>query len=304
MKPTIGIIGGSGLYSIPGFERHEERTIDTPWGAPSDAYIVGHLAGREVAFLARHGRGHRLSPLGRYFRANIWGMKSRGVERILSRSAVGSLKEEHRPQDFVLRIGGVKRVSEAARHQQENVAPARLTQKLGIGGVRPHRSIPWVGADEERTRSAYVVPGGHVDDRPSTAAPRVRAREGQDAETFDRLDYRPHPQRFAARDSSLVPADFERHHDFVVAGLDRNHEGAWERRHFASVERHRGAAGARWHLHAAVRVAGLDVRAQLVFPGVERRSGEIVPGGRAPGAAGRPHLDQADVASWQHLGVW
>ena len=54
MKPTIGIIGGSGLYSIPGFERHEELTVDTPWGAPSDAYIVGHLAGREVAFLARH----------------------------------------------------------------------------------------------------------------------------------------------------------------------------------------------------------------------------------------------------------
>ena len=102
MKPTIGIIGGSGLYSMPGFERHEERTIDTPWGAPSDAYIVGHLGGREIAFLARHGRGHRISPSELNFRANIWGMKSLGVERIISLSAVGSLKEEHKPLDFVI----------------------------------------------------------------------------------------------------------------------------------------------------------------------------------------------------------
>jgi len=102
MKPTIGIIGGSGLYSMPGFERHEERKIDTPWGAPSDAYIVGELGGKEVAFLARHGRGHRLSPSELNFRANIWGMKSLGVERILSLSAVGSLKEEHKPLDFVI----------------------------------------------------------------------------------------------------------------------------------------------------------------------------------------------------------
>ena len=102
MKPSIGIIGGSGLYSMPGFERHEERKIDTPFGAPSDAYIVGELGGKEVAFLARHGRGHRISPSELNFRANIWGMKSLGVERILSLSAVGSLKEEHKPLDFVI----------------------------------------------------------------------------------------------------------------------------------------------------------------------------------------------------------
>src|SRR5437868_6046903 len=102
MKPTIGIIGGSGLYSMPGFEAHEERTVTTPWGAPSDAYIVGELGGKEVAFLARHGRGHRISPSELNFRANIYGMKSLGVERILSLSAVGSLKEEHGPLDFVI----------------------------------------------------------------------------------------------------------------------------------------------------------------------------------------------------------
>jgi len=102
MKPQIGIIGGSGLYSMPGFEAHEERSIETPWGAPSDHYIVGRLAGKEVAFLSRHGRGHRISPSELNFRANIWGMKYLGVERILSLSAVGSLKLEHKPLDFVI----------------------------------------------------------------------------------------------------------------------------------------------------------------------------------------------------------
>jgi 5'-methylthioadenosine phosphorylase len=102
MTPTIGIIGGSGLYSMPGFEAEEERLIETPWGAPSDAYIVGELAGKHVAFLSRHGRGHRISPSELNFRANIYGFKALGVERILSLSAVGSLKEEHRPLDFVI----------------------------------------------------------------------------------------------------------------------------------------------------------------------------------------------------------
>jgi 5'-methylthioadenosine phosphorylase len=102
MKPTIGIIGGSGLYSMPGFEAHQELTIDTPWGSPSDPYVVGKLASKEVAFLARHGRGHRISPSELNFRANIYGFKSLGVERIISLSAVGSLKEEHPPLKFVI----------------------------------------------------------------------------------------------------------------------------------------------------------------------------------------------------------
>jgi 5'-methylthioadenosine phosphorylase len=101
-QATIGIIGGSGLYSMPGFEAEREITVETPWGAPSDNYIVGRLAGHEVAFLARHGRGHRFSPSELNYRANIYGFKWLGVERILSLSAVGSLKEEHAPLDFVI----------------------------------------------------------------------------------------------------------------------------------------------------------------------------------------------------------
>jgi 5'-methylthioadenosine phosphorylase len=102
MKPTIGIIGGSGLYSMPGFEVQEEILLDSPWGRPSDEYVVGRLAGKEVAFLSRHGRGHRISPSELNFRANIYGFKQLGVERIISLSAVGSLKEEHPPLKFVI----------------------------------------------------------------------------------------------------------------------------------------------------------------------------------------------------------
>lgn len=102
MNAEIGIIGGSGLYSMPGFRQMEELQLETPWGAPSDAYMVGELSGRNVAFLARHGRGHRISPSELNFRANIWGMKQLGVEWIISLSAVGSLKEEHKPLDFVI----------------------------------------------------------------------------------------------------------------------------------------------------------------------------------------------------------
>jgi 5'-methylthioadenosine phosphorylase len=102
LKAEIGIIGGSGLYSMPGFEAAEEVVIKTPFGEPSDNYVLGTLAGKQVAFLTRHGRGHRISPSELNFRANIYGMKSLGVERIISLSAVGSLKEEHRPLDFVI----------------------------------------------------------------------------------------------------------------------------------------------------------------------------------------------------------
>jgi 5'-methylthioadenosine phosphorylase len=101
-RSKIGIIGGSGLYSMPGLSRIKEVRLKTPFGKPSEAYVVGTLEGRNVAFLARHGRGHRILPTELNFRANIHGFKQLGVERILSISAVGSLKEEHKPLDFVI----------------------------------------------------------------------------------------------------------------------------------------------------------------------------------------------------------
>jgi 5'-methylthioadenosine phosphorylase len=101
-QAEIGIIGGSGLYSMPGLTDVREVQVQTPFGEPSDAYVLGSLEGRKVAFLARHGRGHRILPSELNFRANIYGMKELGVERIISVSAVGSLKEEHKPTDFVI----------------------------------------------------------------------------------------------------------------------------------------------------------------------------------------------------------
>jgi 5'-methylthioadenosine phosphorylase len=101
-QAEIGIIGGSGLYSMPGLSQARQVRLKTPFGPPSDAYLLGTVAGRKVAFLARHGRGHRILPSELNFRANVFGFKQMGVERIVSVSAVGSLKQEHAPLDFVI----------------------------------------------------------------------------------------------------------------------------------------------------------------------------------------------------------
>lgn len=101
-QATIGIIGGSGLYDMPGLRDRVEVPVDTPFGQPSDPFIVGKMHSKRVVFLSRHGRGHRFLPSELNFRANIYGLKKLGVKRILSASAVGSLKEEHKPMDFLL----------------------------------------------------------------------------------------------------------------------------------------------------------------------------------------------------------
>jgi 5'-methylthioadenosine phosphorylase len=100
--PTIGIIGGSGLYDMAELTDCGEHHISTPFGDPSGPYVLGTLRGQRVAFLARHGAGHRILPSELNFRANIYGFKVLGVERILSASAVGSLREEYRPLDIVV----------------------------------------------------------------------------------------------------------------------------------------------------------------------------------------------------------
>ncbi|MBI2083870.1 MAG: S-methyl-5'-thioadenosine phosphorylase [Deltaproteobacteria bacterium] len=102
LEKLIGIIGGSGLYEMEGLKVLEEKRLETPFGAPSDAYIMGVLEGKKVVFLPRHGRGHRVSPSELNFRANIWGLKKLGCEWIIGVSAVGSLKEKIRPGDMVI----------------------------------------------------------------------------------------------------------------------------------------------------------------------------------------------------------
>ncbi|MGH9486217.1 MAG: S-methyl-5'-thioadenosine phosphorylase [Terriglobales bacterium] len=101
-RAPIGIIGGSGLYQMPGLSGIEERDLETPFGDPSDALVLGELDGVPVVFLSRHGRGHRFCPSDVPYRANVYAMKLLGVEQIISLSAVGSLKQEHVPLQFVL----------------------------------------------------------------------------------------------------------------------------------------------------------------------------------------------------------
>src|SRR5437764_14162475 len=112
---SIGIIGGSGLYQMEGLTVVDERTIETPFGDPSDPYVIGEIDGVRVAFLSRHGRGHRLSPTELNYRANIFGFKVLGVHTILSASAVGSLKEEYAPTEIVFPHQFIDRT----RHRQD-----------------------------------------------------------------------------------------------------------------------------------------------------------------------------------------
>jgi 5'-methylthioadenosine phosphorylase len=102
MSTSIGIIGGSGLYDMAELTDREERRIETPFGEPSAPYVIGTLRGKRVAFLARHGIGHRFMPTELNFRANIFGFKTLGVQYLLSASAVGSLKEQYKPLDLVI----------------------------------------------------------------------------------------------------------------------------------------------------------------------------------------------------------
>src|SRR5688572_24647822 len=116
MKQRIGIIGGSGLYEIEGFTKQKWVAVKTPFGTPSDSLLTGELAGREVVFLPRHARGHRILPGELNHRANIWAMKKLGVAWIVSVSAVGSLQEQYKPCDVVLPNQFVDRTKKSSEH--------------------------------------------------------------------------------------------------------------------------------------------------------------------------------------------
>ncbi len=128
-QAEIGIIGGSGLYDMPGFTDAHEVPQRTPFGDPSDAYILGTLNDRKVAFLARHARGHKLLPSELNFRANIYAFKQLGVERIISVSAVGSLKEEHKPLDFII----PNQFFDRTRHRVDTFFGDGIVAHVGFG---------------------------------------------------------------------------------------------------------------------------------------------------------------------------
>lgn len=116
MEHSIGVIGGSGLYEMSGFEQTEERVIETPFGSPSDALVGGYIEGKKVWFLPRHGRGHKILPHEINHRANFWALKSLGVKFVICVTAVGSLKEEYAPRDIVLPDQYFDRTSRRAEH--------------------------------------------------------------------------------------------------------------------------------------------------------------------------------------------
>jgi 5'-methylthioadenosine phosphorylase len=115
-EAVIGVIGGSGLYEIDGFEEIVERSVETPFGAPSDKVVMGRMGGRQVCFLPRHGVGHRVLPHEINHRANIWALRSLGVRWVISVTAVGSLREELAPRDIVVPDQLIDRTGTAAKH--------------------------------------------------------------------------------------------------------------------------------------------------------------------------------------------
>jgi len=151
----IGVIGGSGLYQMEGMTVREERRIETPFGDPSDAYVIGELDGREVAFLPRHGRGHRLLPTELNYRANIYGFKLLGVEEIVSVSAVGSLKIEYKPTDIVV----PDQFFDRTRHRVDTFFGNGLVAHVSLAKPVCPRLLDWADA-AARAAGATVHKGG------------------------------------------------------------------------------------------------------------------------------------------------
>ncbi|HYX26334.1 MAG TPA: S-methyl-5'-thioadenosine phosphorylase [Thermoanaerobaculia bacterium] len=151
----IGVIGGSGLYQMEGMTVREERRIETPFGDPSDAYVIGELDGHQVAFLPRHGRGHRLLPTELNYRANVYGFKALGVEEIVSVSAVGSLKIEYKPTDIVV----PDQFFDRTRHRVDTFFGNGLVAHVSLAKPICPRLLG-AAAESARTAGATVHQGG------------------------------------------------------------------------------------------------------------------------------------------------
>jgi 5'-methylthioadenosine phosphorylase len=151
----LGVIGGSGLYQMAGLRVEDERVVETPFGEPSDAYVVGELDGRRVAFLPRHGRGHRLLPTELNYRANIYGFKSLGVEQLISVSAVGSMKLEYKPTDIVV----PDQFYDRTRHRADTFFGRGLVAHVSLAQPICPRLIP-TAVEAARAAGATVHRGG------------------------------------------------------------------------------------------------------------------------------------------------
>jgi 5'-methylthioadenosine phosphorylase len=167
-KVTIGVIGGSGLYEMEGLTNVRSIRVATPFGKPSDDYIIGMLHGKRVAFLPRHGRGHRIMPTDINYRANIYGMKKLGVERIISVSAVGSMREEIKPGDIVI----PDQFYDHTKHRRSTffgngvVAHVGMAEPVcaGLGAILTEAGVK-VGATVHRGGTYLCMEGPHFSTR-------------------------------------------------------------------------------------------------------------------------------------------
>jgi 5'-methylthioadenosine phosphorylase len=151
----IGVIGGSGLYQMEGLVVREERRLSTPFGDPSDPYVIGELDGLPVAFLPRHGRGHRLLPTELNYRANIFGFKALGVEQLISVSAVGSMKIDYKPTDIVV----PDQFYDRTRHRPDTFFGNGLVAHVSLAKPVCPRLIP-IFTEAARAAGATVHQGG------------------------------------------------------------------------------------------------------------------------------------------------
>jgi 5'-methylthioadenosine phosphorylase len=154
----IGIIGGSGLYNMPGLEKPREVRVKTPFGDPSDALVVGTMEGKRVAFLARHARGHRLTPTEINYRANIHAMKQLGAERLISVSAVGSLQEELKPLDFLI----PDQFYDRTRHRVSTFFGDGVVAHVGFAHPVCSQLSEWLGAACDQARVKVHRGGTYV----------------------------------------------------------------------------------------------------------------------------------------------
>ena len=151
----IGVLGGSGLYAIEGLENVSHKALSTPFGAPSDSYVVGNLDGVELVFLPRHGRGHKYSPSEINYRANIWGLKALGVTHVIAVSAVGSMREEIAPGDFVI----IDQFIDRTRHRKDTFFGDGVVAHVMFGDP-VCGSLRGVLAEAARESGAKVHDGG------------------------------------------------------------------------------------------------------------------------------------------------
>jgi len=235
MACDIGIIGGSGLYDMPELEDREEVTLDTPFGAPSGPYVTATLRGRRVAFLARHGAGHRYSPSELNYRANIFGFKRLGVERILSASAVGSLREDYRPQDVVIPDQFFDRTKGRASSFFEGGLVAHIGFAHPVCG-----DLAGVAAAAARTAGARVHEGGTYVCMEGPAFSTLAESRAYRAMGFDIIGMTNLPEAKLAREAEICYAtiglvtDYDCWHpdhdsvtvEMVVSNLQRNAEMA------------------------------------------------------------------------------